>query len=351
MNRTMDWVVAIGIALLLSACGGGGGGSSSAPAGTAPSENTAVTGLGAATVGELVRFGVNQARTEYSYEIVESEFGLAGTRRTGTLTDNGDGTYTPSGAPETRVVVFENGLILGFIKENINGTTQVYSTLVSATAAQSVSELDGTYVYGGTRCLPGPDCGQAIGTLRLQGGIAELCPNEDYSSNCPNKETLTINNLGSGLFQLVRAGVDAGRFTSFVQNGKKAIIVDAKDFRTNGIGRGAYLLVQQTNQVAGAIDGDYLSFGASGNNRFLSGVRIRGNQFAFRTVSNTGQRSEGTGTLQYNFRANGVTLIRDANGNNAGLAVAGQGLYVALNDTAFELGLKIPNRDAVTAIQ
>ncbi|WP_370262318.1 hypothetical protein [Limnobacter sp.] len=353
MRKAMDWVVALGVALLLAACGGGGGdGASSGSSGnTGPSENAAITGLGAATVGELVRFGVNAARTEYAYEIVESEFGLAGTRRTGTLTDNRDGTYTPSGAPETRVVIFENGLILGFIKENINGTTRVFSTLVSASAAQSANELDGIYVYGGTRCIPNQGCGQAVGTLRLQGGMAEICPDEDFSSACPNKETLSVNNLGGGLFQMIRAGVDSGRFTSFVQNGRKAIIVDAKDFRTNGIGRGAYLLVQQTNQVPGAIDGDYLSFGFTGNTRFIAGVRIRGSQVAVRTVRDNGQRSEGTGTLEYNFQANGLTLVRDSGGNAVAVAVAGQGLYVALSQDSFELGLKVPNRDTVTAIQ
>lgn len=352
MRKTIDWLMALGLALLLAACGGGGEGGSAAGASAGSSGgNTAITGLGAATVGELVRFGVNQARTEYSYEIVESEFGLAGTRRSGTLTDNGDGTFTPSGAPETRVVIFENGLILGFIKENINGSSQVYSTLVSATAAQTSSELDGTYVYGGTRCLPGSGCAQTIGTLRLQSGVVEICPDEDYSSTCPNKVVLSVNNLGSGLFQMIRSGVDAGRLTSFVQNGRKAIIVDAKDFRTNGIGRGAYLLVQQSNQVAGSIDGDYLSFGISGSTRFISGVRIRGNQVAARTVADNGQRGDATGTLEYNFRANGLTLVRDSAGNATSVAVAGQGIYVAVNNTSFELGLKIPNRDSVTAIR
>ena len=343
---------------VLTACGGGGGGgsdsgsSSNATQQSVPSPTVVqgLNGTGAASAGELVWFGVSADRTRYEYRILQSEYGLAGTVRTGTLTDNGDGTYTPSGAPETNVVIFENGLILGFIKEAINGTPRVYPTLVSTTAAITLAALNDSYAYAGTACTPA-GCGQFFGSLKAADGVVEACPGQDFSPNCTDKITVTLNKTSEGLFQMSRNGLSAGTLTSLLNGSQKVVIADLADYRNGGLGRGMLLAVRQTRQLAGAFDGDYLSLGYfSSGVRFASAIRVAGSNYIDYTVTDTGLKGKTTGSLTFNTPFNGTTIAKPSGGNPVAV-VGGEGLFVAVTDSSFEFGIKIPNADAVKAIQ
>src|SRR6185369_7523954 len=95
----MTWML-LAVGALLASCGGGGGSSSAA------TQYTSV-----AMAGELLTYTVDPVALTYSYTITESQFGLTGKTGSGTLVRNLDGSYSPSGIPNARIVILPNGLL------------------------------------------------------------------------------------------------------------------------------------------------------------------------------------------------------------------------------------------------
>jgi len=97
----------------LVACGGGGGSSSSST--SSSSSGTTTTYSSSGSVGELLNFTIDTTVSPpaYSYTIVKSSYGLTNSTGSGTLSTNSDGSYTPSGSPNSRVYALSNGLLVG----------------------------------------------------------------------------------------------------------------------------------------------------------------------------------------------------------------------------------------------
>ena len=104
--------------LLLSACGGGGGSTPAASTTSTSATATATSFTTVAMAGELLTYTVDTTKLTYSYTITASQYGLTGKSGSGTLTLNSDGTYSPSGITNAKVVVLPNGLLLGAIPDS-----------------------------------------------------------------------------------------------------------------------------------------------------------------------------------------------------------------------------------------
>ncbi|MBW2045864.1 MAG: hypothetical protein JRI96_13450, partial [Deltaproteobacteria bacterium] len=112
-------VAALGLITILAT--GGGGGVTTTTSGT--------TYNSGGSIGDLLTYTINTSNLSYSYNIVESDFELAGTTGSGTLTHNDDGTYTPSSDPNARLILLPNTLLVGGADLTVSGnpTTMLFA--------------------------------------------------------------------------------------------------------------------------------------------------------------------------------------------------------------------------------
>src|ERR1043166_3401294 len=95
-RAVLTWA-SLALSASLASCGGGGDSSSA-------TQYTSV-----AMAGELLTYSIDPVALTYSYTITESQFGLTGKTGSGTLVRNFDGSYSPSGVPNARLVILPNG--------------------------------------------------------------------------------------------------------------------------------------------------------------------------------------------------------------------------------------------------
>src|SRR6185295_2336878 len=131
----------LALGALLASCGGGGSSSS-------PTQYTSV-----AMAGELLTYTIDPVALTYSYTITESQFGLTGKTGSGTLVRNGDGSYSPAGISNARLVILPNGLLLGAIRENINGTLTTIPIIGMSNPVSDINSAAGTYNFVQRACL------------------------------------------------------------------------------------------------------------------------------------------------------------------------------------------------------
>jgi len=324
------WVVVL--SLLLTACGsggGGGGGGSSTSTTTTTSTGTSYTA--AAAIGELLTYTLDTTSLTYSYTITESQYGLTGKTGSGTLTANGDGTYTPSGAPNARVAVLPNGLLIGGIRETINGVSRTIPIIGLSNPVTTMASLEATYNAVAVRCWSGT-CGTAYSTFHINAdGTWVSCPYSDYDADpfgCTGRQIGTVNSLGGGKWQVWNNGTDIGTALVFASGAQKVVIVDLKDSRVGGFGYG--LTVGSTKTAVTNAD-------ANGTWRFnsLSGISstiIVSNG----TYTSSLDNYQTTYTLTLNSPWDG--LVAPQPGGHA--ILAGSGVYVFENAGYFSIGLK-----------
>lgn len=324
--------IVIPIVMLIASCGGGGGGggSSSSTTTTTPSSSTSYTA--AAAVGELITYSIDTANLTYSYTIDESQYGLTGRTGSGTLTHNGDGTYTPSGSPNARVAVLPNGLLVGGIRETINGVDRTIPIIGVNSPVTSLAALQATYNYVGVQCS-GSACATGHGTFRLNAdGTWVECTSSSYDqspSSCAGRDAGTLNSLGGGKWQVLHNGTNIGTALVFSSGGQNVAIIDLKDSRSGGFGYG--MLVGSTKTAATTADGNgtwyYNNFsGVNGS------VVVTNTSF---TDSATNHQT--TYTLTMNSPWDGLIVPQ-----GGGYAIlAGAGVYVYENSGYFSVGLKL----------
>jgi len=101
--------------------------------------------IGAAGVGELVQFNVNTDTLKFTYQILESQYGLNNKISTGDLTANSDGSYTQSTNTNSALRISKDGLIFGTIKETFQSSP--VNTLFFGTANPSSSSVGIVGIY------------------------------------------------------------------------------------------------------------------------------------------------------------------------------------------------------------
>ena len=132
----LSWML-VALGALLTSCGGGGGDASSAA-----TQYTSV-----AMAGELLSYTIDPVELTYSYTITESQFGLTGKTGSGTLVRNLDGSYSPSGIANARIVILPNGLLLGAVRERFGGAVVTVPIIGLSNPVSSVASLAATYNY------------------------------------------------------------------------------------------------------------------------------------------------------------------------------------------------------------
>lgn len=318
--------VAVMLGLVLASCGGGDSPS-------APVQYTSV-----AMAGELVTYTVDPLALTYSYTITESQFGLQGKTGSGTLVRNGDGTYSPSGIPNARIVILPNGLLLGAVRENFGGGVITVPIIGMSSPVSTIGALAATYNYLHRGCLSAL-CATDTGTFVIAGtGTWSSCPDANPGAgSCPsNGRNGTLVSRGNGLWRVMEGAADVGTAIGFNSGGQNVLLIDLKDLRSGGLGVGLVVGAQQATMtpaqtgglwIAGTSDHHWALFTVSGSDIEL--VNFDGLPVAPGTVK---------GTFTANSPWQGMATT---NGGGQGF-LAGNGVYVLeTGGGAAELGVKL----------
>jgi hypothetical protein len=264
------------IGLLLVGCGG-----SSTETASTSSTSTATVYNAAASEGELMEYSLDETNLTYSYKITSSAVGLDSSTRTGTLTKNADGTYTPSTATNAKVLILPNKLAIAATKLTINGVDR-YTLIAGIPTTSNVqfSDIAGTYNYVSLQCLTTAcnnstgDPESAYGTFNIStSGSWVECTRSNYTASpsaCAGRDSGTLNSLGNGKFQIISGSTDMGTAMFYHSpTGQKIMVVDLKNYLGSGsYGRGMIFGVPQVAaDLDGILDGKYHwnnTLGASG---------------------------------------------------------------------------------------
>jgi hypothetical protein len=262
---------ALGLATLLVSCGGGSG----------SSDATGTKFTSVAMAGELLDYTIDTVKLTYSYTITESQFGLNGKTGSGTLVRNADGSYSPSGVPNARVVVLPNGLMLGAVRERFGAAVITVPIIGLSSPVTTLSALAADYNYIHRNCLLAV-CGASHGTFRINaGGTWSSCRDGNVAAgSCTGSAaTGTLESLGGGLWRVMDGSTNIGTAIGFASGGQNVIILDLKDVRPAGFGVGMLVGGQQTTMTTAQTDGTWIAgtsgghwgvFTASGNTLTLN---------------------------------------------------------------------------------
>ena len=251
----LSWMF-IALGVLLASCGGGG-------SSTQATQYTSV-----AMAGELLTYTVDPVALTYSYTITESQFGLDGKTGSGTLVRNADGSYSPSGIPNARIVILPNGLLLGAVRERF-GTAVVTVPIVGlSNPVGTVGALAATYNFMHRGCLSGA-CVTDIGTFVINNnGTWSSCPGANLGAGaCPaGGRSGTLVSLGNGLFQVLEGTNIVGTALGFNSAGQNVLLIDLKDRRTSGgLGIGLVVGSTQTTLTSAQTDGTWIAGTSAGD--------------------------------------------------------------------------------------
>lgn len=320
------------IALLLTGCGGGG---SVTPSTATTTTATEVNYTAAATIGELINYKIDTSKLTYSYTITDSQYGLDGKSGSGTLIRNANGTYSPSGISNGKIAVLPNGLMMGALRETINGTLTTIPVLGISNPVADLSKLADIYDYVAKLCIPG-GCAVSYGTARISAdGTVQTCVKQDIASAqngiCTKGSTATLNSLGNGVWQYLKDGIVIGTLLGINTNGKKTFILDLKN--KEQLGTGLIVAANQTPITNNDLNGTWHFHGSYGSAGYAT---IQDNQ----VKTFTPQIDGATSFITLNSPLNG--FVTNTVGTGLGV-LAGTGVYAwvtpALN--YFEVGLKL----------
>ena len=315
--------------IAVAACGGGGGGGGGGTSTGAPATNYTA----AAMAGELLTYTVDTTNLTYSYTITDSQYGLAGKTGSGTLIHNSDGTYSPSGISNAKVAILPNGLLLGAIRETING---ILTTIPIVGISNPVTALTlSTYNYIQHSCLTG-SCGSGYGTFQITAaGTWTSCPSGNLTTGCPGTTNSgTLNSLGGGRWQVLDAtSTNIGTAIMLNSGGQQVVFLDLKDTRIGGFGVGLLVGSSQQSVTTAQTNGNWVAVSTTGNHATFS---VSGNQVSYLTINGV------TSILTTTFTSNSpwAGFATTASGGHA--LLAGAGVYAYENAGGYaEIGIKI----------
>lgn len=324
--RSRVVAVVLGAATALASCGGG-----DSP--RAPVQYTSV-----AMAGELLTYTVDPLALTYSYTITESQFGLQGKTGSGTLVRNGDGTYSPSGIPNARIVILPNGLLLGAVRENFGGGVVTVPIVGMSSPLSTIGALATTYNYMHRGCLSAL-CATDIGTFVIGANSTwSSCPSANPGpGSCPaNGRNGTLESRGNGLWRVKEGATDVGTAIGFNSGGQNVLLIDLKDIRPGGLGIGLVVGAQQATMTPAQTDGVWI---AGTSNHHWAVFTVSGSDIE---LVNFDGLPVSPGTLKGTFAANSPWQgMATTNGGGQGF-LAGSGVYVLETGNGYaELGIKL----------
>ena len=321
--RWTGLLVALGVSL--ASCGGGGTGSSA----------TATSYTSVAMAGELLTYTVDPVALTYSYTITESQFGLTGKTGSGTLVRNADGSYSPSGVPNARIVSLPNGLMLGAVRERFGSAVVTVPIIGLSDPVTSVAGLAATYNFMHRGCLSGV-CVTDTGTFAIAAnGTWSSCASGNLGAGaCPaGGRTGTLVAVGGGLYQVMEGSTNIGTAIGFNSAGQNVLLIDLKDFRAGGLGVGLVVGSEQTTLTPAQTDGTWIAGTSNGNWAVFTSS---GSTITITNVDGLPVNVVGS------FTANAPWLgMATTSGGGMGF-LAGNGVYVLETANGYaELGVKL----------
>ncbi len=317
-------VCAATLSALVAACGGGNNETA-----------TATRFTSVAMAGELLDYTIDTTNLTYSYTITESQFNLNGRTGSGTLVRNTDGSYSPSGIPNARVVVLPNGLLLGAVREQFGAAVITVPLIGLRNPVTTLDAIAGNYNYIHRNCLAAV-CGASHGTFQINSaGTWASCRDGNLAAGaCTGASASgTLVSLGNGRWRVMDGITNIGTAIGFGSGGQNVVIVDLKDVRPAGFGVGMLVGGQQIAMTPAQTDGTWILgtstghwgvFTASASNitlNLLDGIPVN-----VATTFTANSPWTGLGTTA----AGGVGFL------------AGTGVYVLETATgAAELGVKL----------
>jgi hypothetical protein len=281
--------------------------------------------------GELLTYTVDPVALTYSYTITESQFNLNGKTGSGKLVRNPDGSYSPSGIPNARIVILPNGLLLGAVYENFGAGLVVVPIIGMSNPVSTIGALAATYNYMHRGCLNAA-CATDTGTFVISANNTwSSCPSGNLSAGaCPSSgRTGTLVSRGSGLWQVMEGTTDVGTAIGFSSAGQNVLLIDLKDGRQGGLGIGLVVGAQQATLnmglqttdgtwIAGTSNGNWAVFTTSGTSVTINSIDgiPTPNAQPFTVSTNTpwqGMATTPTGGVGF-LAGNGVYVLETANG-------------------------------------
>ena len=325
-----NWLVLLFAASisLLTGCGGGGGGGGG---GTTVSTTSPVSYTSAAMAGEILTYTVDKTNLTYNYTITDSQYGLNGRTGAGTLVLNADGTYSPSGITNAKIAVLPNGLLLGAIRETINGTLTTIPIVGISSPVTTFTAAAGTYNYVQRYCITGV-CASDYGTFQItSSGTWNSCALGNLTTGCTGTaRSGTLNSLGGGMWQVLNGATAIGTALVLNSGGQNVVLLDLNN-AANGLG----LLIGSSQQTVTTVQTNGTWVGASNtgaNGKFT----VTGSQIAYSSIN--GVASTAMSTLTSNAPWAGLATT-----TAGGVALlAGTGIYADVNSGGYaEIGIKI----------
>jgi len=324
-----------GVTVALTACGGGGG--------NAEAPVIQKTFVSSATAGEVLKYSVDTVAKTYSYEVLQSAYGLSGKKSNGTLTYNGDGTFSPSESPSSKIIPLKNGLLLGNVKLLMNGTSKDVPIIGMESPATTADGIAGTYNFVSLQCISKSfgiytACGTAYGTVKVTKSTDTTasftsCESGDIDTNtCTgNTTTGTLAYDSNGVWKVKASNSTYFNYlVAFTSpNGQKVGWIDFNDPTVFKYGQA---VISEKKAIA-------------------SGAGIDGNYFYKNTLGGTGSvtLSSNTSTLQVTTSSGVVaTANQPWNGfakSTTGFGLmAGNGVYVymdpSVSNSYYEIGIQ-----------
>lgn len=314
LRARLSWVLLAATAALVS-CGGGG------------NSAAAVKFTSVAMAGELLDYTLDPVNLTYTYTITESQFGLNGKTGSGTLVRNLDGSYSPSGAPNTRVVILPNGLLLGAVREQFGAAVVTVPIIGISNPVATLSAIAGTFNYMHRGCL-NVACATDYGTFAIAAnGTWASCPTANPGAGaCPaGGRSGTLNALGGGRWQLIEGSVNIGTALGFNSGAQNVLLIDLKDTRAGGLGIGLVVGASQLTMtpaqtdgtwIAGSSNGHWAIFTASGSNitvNWFDGFTVNASTTFTANLPWTGMATSAAGGVGFLAGA-GVYVLETAGG-------------------------------------
>ena len=334
----------LGITVALTACGGGGGGGGGGGNTEAPVIQK--TFVSSATAGEVLKDSVDTVAKTYSYEILQSAYGLSGKKGSGTLTYNGDGTFSPSESPSSKIIPLKNGLLLGTVKLLMNGTSKDVPIIGMENPATNSDGIAGTYNFVSMQCNSKSygiysQCSTAYGTVKVTKSSDTTatftsCTSQNIDNNCTgNTTTGTLEYDSNGVWKVQASNSTYSNYlVAFTSpNGQK---VGWIDFNDPGVFKYGQAVISEKKRISSGsgIDGRYLAMNTYGQSGELS-LTTDNAKLQVTAKFASGSTNTVTGNLPWDGFA------KTPSGDGYGL-MAGNGVYAFIkpNSYYFEIGVQ-----------
>lgn len=284
----------------------------------------------------MISYVVDTTALTYSYEIIESAYGKTGSKGSGTLTRNSDGSYTPSGI-NGKIVVQESGLLLGVINEDLdgNGVKDVIPVLGMSNPITSLNEAADTYNFVSRQCRSGIGCGNYYGTFKLNSdGTWTSCVGANLSAagySCTSTVSGDTGSFGSGRATIRVGAVTGGSLLIFKDptTNQKAIFLDFNGATI--LGKGGLFAGSQT--LPASTDGNWAYNNTIGDRGVVTVANLN---FTDAGIDRAGSAYSYPGSFIKNKPWNGFVTAD----TGAIALTASSGIYAAHQTWGISIGIK-----------